>query len=97
MADDSVNVSPTKVKAWIGAIAALAALIGSAWGFGGTYHNQFATTADLYTLAIQVKEDDLSLIEFRESVGTSTPEDQAKKSTIIRRLADLKKELEKTE
>ena len=95
--DDSISFSLNKTKLILTIIASLIAIVGTAWSYGGSYHEQFATTADLYTLAIQDKEDSLSLIEFKESVGSATAEDGARKSTIVRRLADLKKKLEKAE
>jgi len=94
MTDDNVSFSPTKVKTWIGVVTGLVALVAAGWGYGSSYHSQFAISAEIYTLAIQDKEDQLALIEFKESVGSATPEDQSNKARIVRRLTDLKKKLE---
>ena len=94
MADDSINFSPSKAKIWVGLIASIIGVVGTAWAYGGSYHSKFATSQEIYTLAIQDKEDRLALIEFKEGNGTATPEDAANKQRILRRLADLKRHVD---
>jgi len=104
--DDNISFNPARAKVIVGLIAAVLGLGGTVWAYGGSYHaqfsqqhhdhDQFATSAEIYTLAIQDKEDQLALIEFKESVGSATPEDASNKARIVRRLGDLKTKLENT-
>ena len=100
-AKETVTFNPKTLAVIVGLVITLFGAGFSMYTFGSTYHEKFAnsTTVDsqvsdlnkeLIVFAIQDKEDEIQLIEFKESSGTADAEDDSRKKTLERRLASLK-------
>ena len=107
-AKETVTFNPKTLAVLVGLTISLFGAGFSMYTFGSSYHEQFATSTkvdaqvsdlnkEIITLAIQSKEDDLSLIEFKLATGQATDLDTADKANIERRLEGLKDKLDKLE
>ena len=103
-AKETITFNPKTLAVLVGLTISLFGAGFSIYTFGSSYHEQFATSTtvdkqvsdlnkELITFAIQDKEDEIQLIEFKESSGTSDAEDDSRKKTLERRLASLKVKL----
>ena len=95
-----------KISIILGVLATIGGSAVAGYNMGSTYHLQFAQAElvdtqivnlnkEIITLAIQQKEDDLSLIEFKQATGSATDLDTADKANIIRRIDSLQIKLDK--
>ena len=107
-AKETVTFNPKMLAVMVGLIITLFGAGFSIYSFGSSYHEKFATSTtvdaqvsdlnkEIITLAIQSKEDDLSLIEFKQATGQATDLDTANKANIERRLEGLRTKLDKLE
>lgn len=102
----TVTIDFKKWSIIIGVFSSLAVGTITGYTMGSNYHKQFAQAEvvesqiislnkEIITLAIQQKEDDLSLIEFKQATGSATDLDTADKANIIRRIDSLQIKLDK--
>ena len=105
---ETVTFNPKTLAVIVGLVITLFGAGFSVYTFGASYHDKFATSSrvdaqvidlnkEIITLAINDKEDDLSLIAFKQATGQASDLDEANKANIERRLEGLKDKLDKLE